>query len=131
MRLAFIDGRERSTRNSRLRVLWPRAEFVRDDARAAELVVDIDLGSANRNIAAGRLRDQFPGPGMAGAARTRTRRDGHIRRAGKESSVNRTAARAVGTRWARIRSPGSFPAIASCARAGNSADIAGASPANR
>jgi AraC family transcriptional regulator of adaptative response/methylated-DNA-[protein]-cysteine methyltransferase len=40
-RLAFVDDDDGATELGALRVLWPRAEFVRDDARAAELVASI------------------------------------------------------------------------------------------
>src|SRR5689334_21459986 len=40
-RLSFDDEDEGSTELQALRVLWPRADFVRDDARAAELVATI------------------------------------------------------------------------------------------
>lgn len=40
-RLSFIDDDDGATELAALRVLWPRAEFVRDDARAAELVAMI------------------------------------------------------------------------------------------
>ncbi len=36
-RLSFIDGREKHTELDDLRVSWPRAQFIRDDERAAEL----------------------------------------------------------------------------------------------
>ncbi len=40
-RLAFVDADDGATELAGLRVLWPRAEFVRDDLRAAELVAAI------------------------------------------------------------------------------------------
>jgi AraC family transcriptional regulator, regulatory protein of adaptative response / methylated-DNA-[protein]-cysteine methyltransferase len=40
-RLVFVDEEDDATELQALRVLWPRAEFVRDDARAAELVTII------------------------------------------------------------------------------------------
>jgi AraC family transcriptional regulator of adaptative response/methylated-DNA-[protein]-cysteine methyltransferase len=51
-RLSFVDGESSgeagATELRALRVLWPRAEFVRDDARAAELVAVIWGGRAAR-----------------------------------------------------------------------------------
>ncbi|HTU66247.1 MAG TPA: methylated-DNA--[protein]-cysteine S-methyltransferase [Steroidobacteraceae bacterium] len=41
MRLAFLDGRSDATEIAALRVLWPRARFVRDDARAQALAATI------------------------------------------------------------------------------------------
>lgn len=41
LRLSFLDGRSDATEMATLRVLWPRARFVRDDARAAELAATI------------------------------------------------------------------------------------------
>jgi AraC family transcriptional regulator of adaptative response/methylated-DNA-[protein]-cysteine methyltransferase len=40
-RLAFVDDDDGTTELEALRVLWPRAEFVHDDARAAGLVASI------------------------------------------------------------------------------------------
>jgi len=41
MRLGFLDGRSDATEISALRVLWPHAKFVRDDARARELAATL------------------------------------------------------------------------------------------
>jgi AraC family transcriptional regulator, regulatory protein of adaptative response / methylated-DNA-[protein]-cysteine methyltransferase len=41
MRLSFLDGRSDATEISSLRVSWPQAKFVRDDARAAALATRI------------------------------------------------------------------------------------------
>jgi AraC family transcriptional regulator, regulatory protein of adaptative response / methylated-DNA-[protein]-cysteine methyltransferase len=41
LRLSFLDGRSDATEMAALRVSWPRARFVRDDARAAELAAAI------------------------------------------------------------------------------------------
>jgi AraC family transcriptional regulator, regulatory protein of adaptative response / methylated-DNA-[protein]-cysteine methyltransferase len=41
LRLSFLDGRSDATEMAALRVSWPRARFVRDDARAAELAATI------------------------------------------------------------------------------------------
>jgi AraC family transcriptional regulator, regulatory protein of adaptative response / methylated-DNA-[protein]-cysteine methyltransferase len=41
MRLSFLDGRSDATEISGLRVSWPKAKFVRDDARAAALAATI------------------------------------------------------------------------------------------
>jgi AraC family transcriptional regulator, regulatory protein of adaptative response / methylated-DNA-[protein]-cysteine methyltransferase len=41
MRLSFLDGGSDATEISSLRVSWPRAKFVRDDARAQELAATI------------------------------------------------------------------------------------------
>src|SRR5688572_640886 len=40
-RLTFVDADEGATELQSLRVLWPRAEYARDDARSAELVATI------------------------------------------------------------------------------------------
>ena len=40
-RLSFVDGDDGATELQALRVLWPRAEFLRDEARATELVAII------------------------------------------------------------------------------------------
>jgi AraC family transcriptional regulator of adaptative response/methylated-DNA-[protein]-cysteine methyltransferase len=40
-RLTFVEGADGATELDVLRVLWPRAEFLRDDSRAAELVSTI------------------------------------------------------------------------------------------
>jgi AraC family transcriptional regulator of adaptative response/methylated-DNA-[protein]-cysteine methyltransferase len=51
-RLSFIDaaGDPKSTELAALSVLWPRAQFVRDDARAAEVVATVwNRGSAQRS----------------------------------------------------------------------------------
>lgn len=41
LRLSFLDGRSDATEMAALRTSWPRARFVRDDARAAELAASI------------------------------------------------------------------------------------------
>jgi AraC family transcriptional regulator of adaptative response/methylated-DNA-[protein]-cysteine methyltransferase len=41
MRLGFLDGRSDTTEIAALRVLWPHAKFVRDDARARELAATL------------------------------------------------------------------------------------------
>ena len=68
-----------------LRQQFAQAKFVRDDARAAELVVESIWGRGRDRIAARCLRHQFPGAGLARIARTRAARDGLIRRAGTET----------------------------------------------
>jgi AraC family transcriptional regulator, regulatory protein of adaptative response / methylated-DNA-[protein]-cysteine methyltransferase len=41
LRLSFLDGRSDASEMAALRVSWPRARFVRDDVRAAELAASI------------------------------------------------------------------------------------------
>jgi len=41
MRLGFLEGRSDATEIAALRVLWPRASFVRDDARAREIATTL------------------------------------------------------------------------------------------
>jgi AraC family transcriptional regulator of adaptative response/methylated-DNA-[protein]-cysteine methyltransferase len=49
MRLSFIEGRDAHTELDALRVSWPRAEFVRDDERVAELAAVI-WGNKTANL---------------------------------------------------------------------------------
>ena len=69
-RLAFIDGRGDANELQRCGDQWPKAQ-IRARRRARYDFGRNHLGSQNCNVAAGRVRHQLPGAGLARPARTR------------------------------------------------------------